>query len=57
MAKIVEDSVTIVFSRLVKDSDADAVTPVLDEEQLETLQQAVEGLVNNSSIVVEIAGN
>jgi len=54
MARIVEEKLTIIFSRLVKVNDADPKFPVLDDEQLDTLRQAIEGLINDDSIVVEV---
>lgn len=55
MAKIVEERITIVLSRLIKKGDPeDELDRVLTNEQIETLQEAVEGLVENNSVVVEI---
>ena len=56
MARIVEEKIIVVLSRVVKSSDENP-EPVLDSEQLETLQQAVEGLVNNEAVVVELVAN
>ena len=53
MAKIIENRVTIIMSRLAANA-AEEPEPVLDADQLDTLQKAVEGLVDDSSIVVEI---
>lgn len=53
MAKIIEEKVTVVLSRIAS-NDQEGLDPVLDEDQLETLQKAVEGLVDDSSVVVEI---
>ena len=53
MAQIIEEKITIVLSRIVPNKSTE-LEPVLDADQLETLQTAVEGLVDDSSIVVEI---
>ena len=53
MAKIIENRVTIVLSRIAS-NDQEGLDPVLGEDELETLQKAVEGLVDDSSVVVEI---
>lgn len=54
MAQIVEERVTVILSRLVKNGKDAALKPILNEDDLETLQQAVEGLVEDDSVVVEI---
>lgn len=53
MAKIVEEKITLVFSRIAP-NDAGELDPVLDEDQIKTLQQAVESLIDNPSVVVEL---
>ena len=52
MAKVVEGKYTIVLSKLVKDKDDVEVS--LTDEELETVQSAVEELVDDASIVVEV---
>jgi hypothetical protein len=54
MAKIIEEKITVVLSRIVSNDQEEGLDPVLDEDQLETLQKAVEGLVDDSSVVVEL---
>ena len=54
MARVVEEKVIVVMSRLVPNNTNMELASVLDAEQLETLQKAVEGLVDDSSVVVEI---
>ena len=53
MARVVEEKVIVVMSRLVPNNTKELAS-VLDAEQLETLQKAVEGLVDDESVVVEI---
>jgi len=53
MARIVEEKITVVLSRITSNKHDD-LGPVLDEDQLETLKQAFEGLIDDSSVVVEI---
>lgn len=55
MATLVRESYIVNLSRLVKDKDADEPSiPILDDSSLKTLEQAVEGLVDDSSVIVEI---
>jgi vacuolar-type H+-ATPase subunit E/Vma4 len=53
MAKIIAERVTVVLSRIVS-NDVEGLDPVLSDEELDTLQQAVEGLINDDTVVVEI---
>ena len=52
MAKIVEHSVVITLSKLVKDSDDDNVT--LPEDFMENLEALVNEMVASDSIVIEV---
>jgi hypothetical protein len=54
MAKVIEEKYVVVLSRLVKTDDQSAETNVLNSDQLETLTQAVEGLVDDPTVVVEV---
>ena len=55
MAKIVEEKITVVLSRLVSSFDlGPALGPVLDDEKIETLKTAVEGLVDDETVFVEV---
>lgn len=53
MAKIIEEKYILVLSKLIKE-DQKASEAIFGLEELDTLQQAVEGLVDNPSIMVEI---
>jgi hypothetical protein len=53
MAKIIEEKYILVLSKLIKE-DQKASEAIFGLEELDTLQQAVEGLVDNPSIIVEI---
>ncbi|VVC05074.1 Uncharacterised protein [uncultured archaeon] len=56
MAKIVENRVTVVLSRMVPDNAIEVeLDPVLSNDQLNTLQDAIVSIVDNSAVVVEIA--
>ena len=52
MAKIIEDVIVIKFSKIVKNSDADA-SEVAGTDVLQALEQVVQELVGNG-VVVEI---
>ncbi len=54
MAKIQADTYVITLSRLTKDADVEPLSPVLDDDQVETLRQAIEGLIENENVVVEV---
>jgi len=54
MAKIQEEKLVIMLSRLVKSEDIGPDNGIITEDQLETLQQLVEGLIDDEKIVVEI---
>lgn len=54
MARVYEEKITIKLSTIVKDTDADPSESFLTDEQKETLVQAMEGLINDSTIVVEL---
>ena len=54
MARIEEQQVVITLSKLVSDKQTGEVDPLLSDDMLETLQEAIEGLVGDSSIIVEI---
>ena len=53
MAQIIEEKIVVMLSRIAPSSTT-GLGPVLDTEQIETLQKAVEGLVDDNSVVVEI---
>jgi hypothetical protein len=53
MAKIIEEKVTIVMSRITT-NDTKELPSILIGDELITLQQAVEGLINNDSVIVEV---
>ena len=53
MAKIQAETYVITLSRLTKDVDVEPLPPVLDDDQIETLRAAIEGLVDNEAVVVE----
>ena len=52
MAKIIEGKWVIQLSKLVKNDNQEEI--VLTDEELETIQSAVEQLVDDETIVVEI---
>ena len=54
MARVYEEKITIKLSTIVKDTDEDPSVSFLTDEQRETLIQAMEGLISDSTIVVEI---
>jgi hypothetical protein len=53
MAKIIEEKVTIVMSRIAT-NDTIELPSILIGDDLVILQQAVEGLINNDSDIVEV---
>ena len=56
MAKVISTEYTITLSKLVKNNaDDDGLNLTLDEGELETLQAAIESLVNDETIIVEVA--
>lgn len=54
MAHVISERIVVTLSRIAKDSVTE-LDPVLDEDSLATLTEAVEGLVADESIVVEVA--
>jgi len=54
MAKIKEEKTVITLSKLVANHDDTDTEPILGEEECATLKEAVEGLIGDSSIIVEI---
>jgi hypothetical protein len=53
MAKIIEEKWIVTLSRIASNLQ-EGLDPVLDDDKIETLQQAVEGLVDDASIIVEV---
>jgi hypothetical protein len=54
MARVCEEKVVIKLSVMVKDTDPDPDESILSEEQRSTLIQALEGLIDDSSVMVEL---
>ena len=54
MAKIISNRYIITLSKLVKESYSDIQVPMIDDNVIETLQSAVEELINDETVIVEI---
>jgi hypothetical protein len=54
MAKIIEEKVVVMLSKLVPSKESEDLPAILDADQLDTLKQAVEGLIDDPTIVVEV---
>lgn len=55
MAKISQELIKVTLSTIVRDNDTNSKdVSLISDEQLETLQAAVEGLLEKDSIVVEV---
>lgn len=57
MAKIIEEVIVIKLSRMVKDSHKDSNVVDSDQRKLieETIPTLIEEVINDSSVVVEVA--
>lgn len=54
MAKILDENITITLSTILRDNDNDP-HEMISDDQLETLQAAVEGLLEDATILVEVS--